>query len=228
MVNTFTFSCPRKTITDDFPNPTDSRFDAVPASSFLAGDHYEQHSQYNDRLRMTGMSSTQGPSKFFTSRSSVQSTMNKSKLSPMYQTFSDRRPIVANLANVPSVKIANYSKRDPEKLFWCQAQHPQANDTEGHGGLFYDTSNHGKFAYSSQLGNCVPFERKVENKADKKRKLEEIEQKVKNSQKTRKKKSVSKDVAMENAEMLFRLLHGESGKENLMKPMKQRAKSNIL
>ena len=74
----------------------------------------------------------------------------------------------------------------------------------------------------------MPFERKVENKAEKKRKLEEIEQKVKNSQKTRKKKNVAKDIAMENAEMLFRLLHGDSGKENLMKPMKQRSKSNIV
>lgn len=39
---------------------------------------------------------------------------------------------------------------------------------------------------------------------------------------------MAKDIAMENAEMLFRLLHGDSGKENLMKPMKQRSKSNIV
>ena len=29
----------------------------------------------------------------------------------------EKRPIVANLANVPSIKIANYSKRNSDKLF---------------------------------------------------------------------------------------------------------------
>lgn len=67
---TFTFSCPRRTILDGFPNPTDSRFETAPASSFLAGEVHEQESSYNNRLRHT-MGGTTG--KFFTSRSSVGS-----------------------------------------------------------------------------------------------------------------------------------------------------------
>mmetsp|Transcript_9523 Transcript_9523/g.12982 ORF Transcript_9523/g.12982 Transcript_9523/m.12982 type:complete len:133 (+) Transcript_9523:1151-1549(+) len=118
MISTFTFSCPRRTILDGFPNPTDSRFETAPATSFLAGEVYEQQSTYNDRLRLTGMTSTAG-GKFFSSRSSVNST-KVSKLSPMCQTPVDKRPIKANLANVPTVKIANYSKRDPSKLFYLQ------------------------------------------------------------------------------------------------------------
>ena len=99
----------------------------------------------------------------------------------MYQTYSEKRPIVANLSNVPTVKIANYSKRDPDKLFWGQGQHPLATETQGHGGLFYDKGKHDKFAWSSKMTNTVAFERKVEAKEDKKKRLELIEQKVRAS-----------------------------------------------
>ena len=110
LISTFTFQCPRRTILDGFPNPTDARFETAPCSSFLAGEVHEQESSYNNKLRST-MGGTTG--KFFTSRSSVGST-KVSRFQSMIQTPVEKRPIVANLANVPSVKIANYSKRNPD------------------------------------------------------------------------------------------------------------------
>jgi len=61
----------------------------------------------------------------------------------------------------------------------------------------------------------VPFERKVENKKEKMDRIESITRKLKSSDKLNK-KSRSKDVAKENAELLFDLLHGKksAGKAN--------------
>ena len=203
--STFTFSCPRRTILDNgHPDPTESRFDTAPCSSFLAGEVHEQQSSYNNRLRST-MGGTAG--KFFTTRSSFGNTKVSRFNSSMLMTPVEKRPNVANLANVPSVKIANYSKRNSDKLFHRQGEAPQPCDSEGHGGLFYDTSKHGKFAWSSKLSNTVPFERKVENKKEKMDRIESITRKLKSSDKSSK-KSQAMEVARENAELLFDLLHG--------------------
>ena len=126
-----------------------------------------------------------------------------------------KRPLVANLANVPTVKIASYSKRRPETLFWGQGQAPRPSDSEGHGGLFYETHNHGKFAWSSKIGSVLPFERKVESQKDKIKRIESITKKMKGSSGS---KSVHKDhrkqMAKENAEMLFNMLHGPKALPN--------------
>ena len=72
-----------------------------------------------------------------------------------------KRPIAANQANVPTVKIGSYSKRDPKCLFYPQGKNPRPVDTQGHGGVFYDVmKNHAKIAYSTKLSNVVPFDRK--------------------------------------------------------------------
>ena len=45
----------------------------------------------------------------------LTSTHTKSKVGSMKGM---KRPLVANLANVPTVKIASYSKRNPDTLFY--------------------------------------------------------------------------------------------------------------
>ncbi len=55
----------------------------------------------------------------------------------------------------------------------------------------------------------MPFERKIENRQDRIKKIEEITKKSRTSDKKNKKSVLKKDMAMENAEMLFELLHGK-------------------
>lgn len=124
-----------------------------------------------------------------------------------------KRPLVPGLANVATVKIANYSKRNPDTLFHLQGQAPQSCDSEGHGGVFYDTQRGHKSIWNSRPGNVMSFERKVENKQDKIKKIEEITKKSRASDKKNKKSALKKDMAMENAEMLFDLLHGKQMKD---------------
>ena len=83
-----------------------------------------------------------------------------------------KRPLVANLANVPTVKIANYSRRNPNTLFYPQGQAPRSSDTEGHGGLFYDVKNYSKIAFSNRITNTVAFVRKVKSKKDQIKRIE--------------------------------------------------------
>ena len=85
-----------------------------------------------------------------------------------------KRPLVANLANVPTVKIANYSRRNPNTLFYPQGQAPRSSDTEGHGRLFYDVKNYSKIAFSNRMTNTVAFERKVKSKKDQIKRIEQI------------------------------------------------------
>ena len=122
-----------------------------------------------------------------------------------------KRPMVANLANVPTVKIANYSKRNPDTLFYPQGQAPRPSDTEGHGGLYYDTKNHSKIKWSNKTSNVLAFERKVENKKEQIKRIEQVTKRTKlpDRQSDKKKNNGNaKQMAKENALMLFKLLHG--------------------
>lgn len=124
-----------------------------------------------------------------------------------------KRPLVANLANVPAVKIANYSKRNPSTLFYPQGQAPRPSDTEGHGGLFYDIKNYSKLAWSNKMTNVVKFAAgKVENKKDQIKRIEQITKNTK-SAKVDQRKNSKKQMAKENAEMLFKMLHGSKASE---------------
>ena len=49
---------------------------------------------------------------------SAGSTLKTSPKAARSISPEQRRPIVANLANVPTVKFENFSKRDPKKLFY--------------------------------------------------------------------------------------------------------------
>ena len=81
----------------------------------------------------------------------------------------------------------------------------------GHGGLFYDVmKNHAKIAYSTKISNVVPIDR--QNKvSQRKEEIKRIEAITRNSKSVNLKvpKSRSKQMAKENAEMLFKLLNEE-------------------
>ena len=90
-----------------------------------------------------------------------------------------KRPLVANLANVPTVKIGQYSKRDPDKLFYPQGQHPISSDTEGHGGVYYNTQNYGKIVWNNNSSHVLPFERNVVPMKDQIKRIESVTRKTK-------------------------------------------------
>ena len=72
----------------------------------------------------------------------------------------------------------------------------------------------------------MSFDRHVENKKEKIKKIEEITKKTKLVDVTKRKKNSAKETAMENAEMLFNLLHG---KEALKKSnIKSRSVSHVF
>ena len=189
--------CPHKTITDGFIKLTDSRFDTNYGSTFLAGEITET-SPERARLRMRNTMQGKSKSFSFSGRVSldnsvqhvtnpVSSRMNEySNMSKQNQSkFSEslplgvKRPLVANLANVPTVKIGQYSKRDPDKLFYPQGQHPISSDTEGHGGVYYNTQNYGKIVWNNNSSHVLPFERNVVPMKDQIKRIESVTRKTK-------------------------------------------------
>ena len=81
----------------------------------------------------------------------------------------------------------------------------------GHGGLFYDVmKNHAKIAYSTKLSKVVPFDRQ-DKLSQRKEEIKRVEQITKNFKKANLKvpKNKQKQMARENAEMLFRLINEE-------------------
>ena len=149
--------------------------------------------------------------KSFTGRTSLTSKFSAAPTIPDEDgadLVGTKRPLVANLANVPTVKIASYSKRNPETLFYPQGQAPRPSDSEGHGGLFYDVKDQAKLAWSNKTANVVPFARKVENRKEQMKRIEAVTKKAKAPGKAAK-RSAAKTMAKENAELLFSLLHGD-------------------
>lgn len=68
--------------------------------------------------------------------------------------------------------------------------------------------NHGKVKYSNRSSNCLPFDRKVESKKDKIKRIEMITKRAKVPKEGLVAKCKDRQIAKENAEMLFNLIHG--------------------
>ena len=127
--------CAHRTITDGYLKVTDSRFDTNLGSTFLAGE-ITHSSPLQQRLLMRNSIASKAKSfngggarasissKFSTSMRGGRDSTNYSPSPDLNRSQFDnlmigmKRPLVANLANVPTVKIASYSKRNPETLFY--------------------------------------------------------------------------------------------------------------
>ena len=118
---------------------------------------------------------------------------------------------MANLPNVPTVKIGNYAKRNSATLFYIPGQAPKPSDSEGHGGVYYNMENYGKVVWNNASSHVVPFERKVVDKKEQMKRIEAITKRAKDPDKLAQ-KNRTKQMAKENAEFLFNLLHGKEAK----------------
>ena len=117
---------PHAAITDGYPKVTDSRFETNLGSTFLGGEIMET-SPVATRIRLRVNSQTKsysgirGGQRSFNFKNSY-SGPNTLQTSTAESTFREligaKRPLVANLANVPTVKIGQYSKRNPATLFY--------------------------------------------------------------------------------------------------------------
>ena len=142
---------------------TDSRFETNPASTFLAGEimpsaslatkmllrsHGPKSKSINFRTTSISTAKSQTRGNFaVTSRT----THHDGFVSTSYnELIGTKRPLVADLANVPTVKIGQYSKRNPDTLFYRQGEAPRSSDTEGHGGVYYSPANYGKLKYDNR------------------------------------------------------------------------------
>ena len=131
--------CPHKTITEQgYWKVTDSRFETNLGSTFMGGEitqtsptqqrlslsmrHTSIHSaKANSTQKAFGAARTSISSKFSTSMRAARETNyspNVSSKSEYDNLIGVKRPLVANLANVPTVKIDRYSKRNPDTLFY--------------------------------------------------------------------------------------------------------------
>lgn len=111
--------------------------------------------------------------------------------------------IKANDPNIFQVKIAKYAYRNPKQQFWVPSMEPLP--TEGkevtHGGIYYDRKAYEKNVFSTTMYHSLPFERKIENKMEK---IRHIEQATKNSRASlvprnaseKRKKYQKEDIAM--------------------------------
>ena len=72
----------------------------------------------------------------------VTSPKDKFKKANSVQT---KRPLVANLSNVPSVKLDRYAGRVEKQYFYMPGKEPKPSQSEDHGGLYYSKDNYDKF-----------------------------------------------------------------------------------
>ena len=131
----FSGYAPHKTIIEGYYKVTDSRFETNPGSSFCGGEVMDS-SATSQRLMLTaqgtgGFGSGYGTRKINSRTKSfnVQSSTLSGQMSRSFydtsrtqanELLGTKRPLVANQANVPTVKIASFSKRNPDTLFHLQ------------------------------------------------------------------------------------------------------------